>query len=70
MKKRVLLILTAGATLLLAQKGGPKTFATPEEARDALIQAAASGHRRTADVIDGTLGIGLDEETIPGDPFV
>src|SRR6185436_19635803 len=35
--------LLAGASLLVAQTPGPKTYATPEEARDALVQAAAGG---------------------------
>ncbi len=42
-KKLICLICTAGAALLLAQPQGAKTYSTPEEARDALIQAAASG---------------------------
>jgi hypothetical protein len=38
------LILTLlGAALLVAQTGGPATFNTPEEARDALMQAADKG---------------------------
>ena len=35
--------LLAGASLLVAQTPGPKTYATPEEARDALVQGAAGG---------------------------
>jgi len=35
--------LLAGAWLLVAQPQGAKTYATPEEARDALVQAAAGG---------------------------
>jgi len=35
--------LLAGASLLVAQQQGTKTYATPEEARDALVQAAAGG---------------------------
>src|SRR4051812_37592290 len=35
--------LLAGASLLVAQQQGTKTYATPEEARDALVQAAARG---------------------------
>ena len=42
MINRVMLTLF-GAALLVAQTGGPVMFNTPEEARDALIQAAAKG---------------------------
>jgi len=42
-KRLTCVTFLAGAALLLAQTGGPKTFSTPEEARDALVQAAASG---------------------------
>ena len=41
-KRLIYVALTAGA-MLFAQLGGPKTFGKPEDARDALIQAAASG---------------------------
>lgn len=37
------LAVLAGAAFLSAQKGGPKTFGTSEDARDALVQAAAAG---------------------------
>jgi len=37
------LAIAAGTVLLVAQTGGRATFNTPEEARDALIQAAAQG---------------------------
>jgi hypothetical protein len=37
------LLLVTGTALLLARSEGRKTFSTPEEARDALLQAAASG---------------------------
>jgi hypothetical protein len=43
MKKLTYLSLFGGVALLVAQTAGPKTFGTPEEARDALIQAAAKG---------------------------
>jgi hypothetical protein len=48
MKKLTGLALFAGAALLCAQSGapnaaGPKTFGSPEEARDALVQAATQG---------------------------
>src|SRR3982750_301229 len=42
MINRLILILL-GAALLVAQTGGPATFNSPEEARDALIQAAEKG---------------------------
>ena len=42
MINRLILILLAAA-LLVAQTGGPATFASPEEARDALVQAAEKG---------------------------
>ena len=37
------MILLAGAALSVARAEGGKTFATPEEARDALVQAAQKG---------------------------
>jgi hypothetical protein len=43
MMQRLTCLLIAGVPLLLAQTGAPTTFATPEEARDALVQAAKSG---------------------------
>lgn len=44
MKKTLtLLLLLGGTALLMAQIPAPQTFATPEEARDALVQAAAKG---------------------------
>jgi hypothetical protein len=43
MKKLTYLSLFGGVALLVAHTAGPKTFGTPEEARDALIQAAAKG---------------------------
>jgi hypothetical protein len=42
MTKKLILILV-GAALLVAQTGGPATFNSPEEARDALMQAAEKG---------------------------
>jgi len=42
MINRLILILL-GAALLVAQTGGPATFNSPEEARDALMQAAEKG---------------------------
>jgi len=42
-RKLTLAILIAGPIALLAQTAGPATYATPEEARDALLAAAAKG---------------------------
>ena len=43
MTKFRFLALFGGAALLVAQAPAPKTFATPEEARDALLAAAGKG---------------------------
>lgn len=43
MKLLSCITLLAGASLLVAQTPAPKTYATPEEARDALVQGAAGG---------------------------
>jgi hypothetical protein len=43
MIQRLNLLLITAAALLIAQSSGPATFGTPEEAKDALIQAAANG---------------------------
>jgi hypothetical protein len=40
---RLTCILLGGTLLLAAQTSGPKTFSSPEEARDALVQAALAG---------------------------
>jgi len=44
MKTLTYLFLGAATVQLAAETTGPKTFATPEEARDALIQAATTGN--------------------------
>jgi hypothetical protein len=43
LEKIIKLLLVTGTGLLLARSDGRKTFSTPEEARDALLQAAATG---------------------------
>ena len=43
MKKLGYVVLVTGTVLIAANAVGPKTFGSPEEARDALIQAAAQG---------------------------
>jgi hypothetical protein len=43
MTKLKYITLLVGSALLVAQTPGPKTFSSPEEARTALIQAAAKG---------------------------
>jgi hypothetical protein len=55
--------LLAGAALLVAQPQGTKTYATPEEARDALVQAAASG----MDAVKTLLGPGSADIVRTGD---
>jgi hypothetical protein len=55
--------LLAGASLLVAQPQGTKTYATPEEARDAIVQAAAAGIQTLRTV----LGPGAAEVVQTGD---
>jgi len=55
--------LLAGATLLTAQPQGTKTYATPEEARDAIVQAAAKG----MDALKTALGPGAADIMGSGD---
>ena len=43
LKRIIQLFVVTGTALLLARSDGRKTFNTPEEARDALIKAAATG---------------------------
>ncbi len=57
--------LIAGAMLLGAQTSGPKTFGTPEEARDAMLQAAANG----LDNVMAIFGPGSAEIMRTGDPI-
>lgn len=42
-RKLIVMILGGGSALLAAQAGGPATFQTPEQARDALVKAADQG---------------------------
>jgi len=51
--KRISLCLTliSAAALIGAQSGSPKTFNSPEEARDALLQAAAAGINALRDLM-------------------
>jgi hypothetical protein len=59
------IILVGGSLLLCAQKAaGPKTFATPEEARDALVKAAAT----SLDAVREVFGPGADQVLSTGDP--
>jgi hypothetical protein len=62
MIKRLIPILL-GATLLAAQTGGPATFKTPEEARDALVQAANQGF----DAVSSLFGPGAARALRTGD---
>jgi Protein of unknown function (DUF2950) len=56
--------LLAGFGMLAAQTVGPRTFSTPEEARDALIQAAA----KSLDAVRDLMGPGSAEILRTGDP--
>jgi len=61
-KRLASLVLVVGA-VLLAQTGGPKTFASPEDARDSLLQAAAQG----LDAVKTLFGPGATEILRTGD---
>jgi hypothetical protein len=64
MRQRLTYIaLFAGVGLLGAQTVGPKTFASPEEARDALVQAASKG----LDAMREMMGPGSTEILRTGD---
>lgn len=63
---RLTFITLFTATLVAPQAAGPKTFSTPEEARDALVQAAASG----LDAVRAMLGPGADDIVRTGDPVL
>jgi len=64
-KQLTFLIVFFGATAFLgAQGAGPKTFATPEEARDALIEAASTG----PEAVVAIFGPGSAEVLRSGDP--
>ena len=65
MKKRMCsAALMAVTALMAAQSSGPKTFNSPDEAREALVQAAAGG----MDAIRALLGSGSAEILTTGDP--
>jgi DUF2950 family protein len=65
MKRQILYITwITTAVLMGAQNPGPKTFGSPEEARDALIQAAAAG----VDALRDLLGPGSADILTTGDP--
>jgi hypothetical protein len=65
MKRRILYITFIAVTALLrAESSGPKTFSSPEEARDALVKAAAGG----IDALKELFGIGSAEILTTGDP--
>ena len=70
MNRRLILIALGTAAFLGAQTAATKqapsttTFATPEEARDALVQAAANG----MDAVIALLGPGADDVVRTGDP--
>src|SRR5215217_2833969 len=58
-----LVLIVLGAALLVAQTGGPTTFNSPEEARDALMQAAEKG----LDSVKTLFGPGSEEVVRSGD---
>jgi hypothetical protein len=63
MISRLTYITLVGASLLAAQTAGPKTFRSADEARDALLQAAASGW----DAVRSLFGPGSTEILRTGD---
>ena len=63
MKKQFLHIMWMAVATLAAQTSGPKTFNSPEEARDALVQAAAGGINALREL----LGAGSAEILTTGD---
>lgn len=64
MNKKCFGISMMAALAAFAQTAGPKTFGTPEQARDALVQAAASG----LDALKVFFGPGSEEILRSGDP--
>src|SRR5438067_7230208 len=65
MKRRIVCMTwIAVAALIGAPSNGPKTFSSPEDARDALVQAAAGG----IDALRDLLGPGSAEILTTGDP--
>lgn len=61
--KLICIFVIAASVLLVGQTGGPKTFSSPEEARDALVQAATAG----LDALRGVFGAGSAEILRTGD---
>ena len=62
-RKLTCLVLFAAAPLLAQHAAGPKTFATPEEARDALLEAASKG----MDAVRDLMGPGAADIVRTGD---
>jgi hypothetical protein len=63
MKKLHSVVLVTATVLLAANTAGPRTFSSPEEARDALVQAAAQG----GDAVREFFGPGSAEMLRTGD---
>ena len=64
MRQRFLSLIFILATALIAAESGPKTFSSPDEARDALVQAAAGGISDLREL----MGMGSEEILTTGDP--
>jgi hypothetical protein len=64
LRRLTYIALAAGLVQLVAQTNAPKTFASPEEARDALVQAASKG----LDALKVFLGPESEEILRTGDP--
>jgi hypothetical protein len=64
MIQKVVFSICGAAALLAAQTTAPKTYASAEEARDALVQAAAQG----VDAVKTLFGPGADDLVRTGDP--
>ena len=65
MRRTLICLAIAGFALFGAQPGGPKTFSTPEQAKDALIQAAGTG----LDAVRDLMGAGSVDILRTGDPI-
>ena len=66
MIRRFIFITLCTAVCIGAQTATTKTYATPEEARDALVQAAANG----MDAVRTLLGPGSNDVIRTGDPVL
>ena len=64
MRQRFVSAIWILATALFAAQSGPKTFNSPDEARDALVQAAAGGIPALREL----MGMGSDRILTTGDP--